>query len=59
MHHAGADPRWTLGGNPIEKPTRDFSVQVGSWQEVGDAIGVEAADDRLEPSSRWPVCAPA
>jgi hypothetical protein len=22
--------RWTLGGNAIEKPTRDFSVQVGS-----------------------------
>jgi uncharacterized OsmC-like protein len=41
--------RWTLGGNAVEKPTRDFSVQVGSWQEVGDAIGVEAADDRLEP----------
>ncbi len=33
----------------IEKPTRDFSVQIGSWQEVGDAIGVEAADDRIEP----------
>ena len=41
--------RWSLGGNPVVKPTRDFSVQVGSWQEVGDAIGVEAADDRLEP----------
>jgi uncharacterized OsmC-like protein len=41
--------RWSLGGNPIVKPTRDFSVQIGSWQEVGDAIGVEAADDRLEP----------
>jgi hypothetical protein len=41
--------RWTLGGNAMEKPTRDFSVQVGSWQEVGDAIGVVAADDRLEP----------
>jgi len=24
-------------------------VQLGSWQEVGDAVGVEAADDRLEP----------
>jgi uncharacterized OsmC-like protein len=41
--------RWSLGGNPVVKPTRDFSVQIGSWQEVGDAIGVEAADDRLEP----------
>jgi len=41
--------KWSLGGKTIEKPTRDFSVQVGSWQEVGDAIGVEAADDRIEP----------
>jgi OsmC-like protein len=41
--------RWSLGGAAIVKPTRDFSVQMGSWQEVGDAIGVEAADDRLEP----------
>jgi uncharacterized OsmC-like protein len=29
--------------------TRDFSVQLGSWKEVGDAIGVEGADDRIEP----------
>ena len=40
---------WSLGDQMIEKPTRDFSVQIGSWQEVGDAIGVEAADDRIEP----------
>ena len=40
---------WTLGGEMIVKPTRDFSVQLGSWQEVGDAIGVENADDRMEP----------
>jgi hypothetical protein len=40
---------WSLGGKKVEKPTRDFSVQLGSWQEVGDAIGVEGADDRIEP----------
>lgn len=40
---------WTLGGETIVKPTRDFSVQMGSWQEVGQALGVENADDRLEP----------
>lgn len=40
---------WTLGGQPVVKPTRDFSVQLGSWKEVGDAIGVEGADDRIEP----------
>src|SRR5437867_2848363 len=41
--------KWSLGGKSMEKPTRDFSVQLGSWQEVGDALGVEAADDRIEP----------
>ena len=41
--------KWSLGGQTIQKPTRDFSLQIGSWQEVGDAIGVEAADDRIEP----------
>jgi uncharacterized OsmC-like protein len=40
---------WSLGGQTIEKPARDFSVQLGSWQEVGDAIGVNGADDRIEP----------
>ena len=24
-------------------------MQLGSWQEVGDALGVEGADDRIEP----------
>jgi uncharacterized OsmC-like protein len=41
--------RWTLGGKPMVKPTRDFSVQIGSWQEVGEAVGVERASDRIEP----------
>lgn len=40
---------WTLGGKPVVKPTRDFSVQIGSWQEVGEAVGVERASDRIEP----------
>jgi uncharacterized OsmC-like protein len=40
---------WKLGTTSIKKPSRDFSVQLGSWQEVGDALGVEGADDRIEP----------
>jgi uncharacterized OsmC-like protein len=40
---------WSLGGQPMKKPTRDFSVQIGSWREVGDALGVIGADDRIEP----------
>jgi uncharacterized OsmC-like protein len=49
LGNLGKIGRWTLGGQAIEKPTRDFSVQIGSWKEVGDAIGVEGADDRIEP----------
>ena len=41
LGNLGKVGRWTLGGQAIEKPTRDFSVQLGSWKEVGDAIGVE------------------
>jgi uncharacterized OsmC-like protein len=40
---------WKLGTQSMSKPARDFSVQLGSWQEVGDALGVEGADDRIEP----------
>src|SRR3989442_6305512 len=49
LGNLGKVGKWPLGGKPIEKPTRDFSVQLGSWKEVGDAIGVEGADDRIEP----------
>lgn len=40
---------WKLGKQSMTKQARDFSVQLGSWQEVGDALGVEGADDRIEP----------
>src|SRR5438034_1600112 len=40
---------WKLGTNPMKRPSRDFSVQLGSWREVGDALGVEGAADRIEP----------
>lgn len=40
---------WKLGKQAMAKSSRDFSVQLGSWQEVGDALGVEGADDRIEP----------
>src|SRR5881409_3440080 len=49
LGHLGKVGRWSLGGQVMEKPTRDFSVQLGSWKEVGDALGVEGADDRIEP----------
>src|SRR5437870_11625210 len=38
---------WSLGGQLMEKPTRDFSVQVGSWREVGHALSLIGADERV------------
>src|SRR6266480_3478834 len=38
---------WTLGGQRMGKATRDFSLQIRSWREVGDALGVVGADDRI------------
>jgi uncharacterized OsmC-like protein len=49
LGNLGKVGRWSLGGQVMDKPTRDFSVQLGSWKEVGDALGVEGADDRIEP----------
>ncbi len=40
---------WSLGGKRIDKPTRDFSIQFGAWQEVEEAIGIAGAHDRIEP----------
>jgi len=49
LGNLGKIGRWSLGGQVMQKPTRDFSVQIGSWKEVGDALGVIGADDRIEP----------
>lgn len=49
LGNLGKVDQWTLGIQVMQKPTRDFSLQLGSWKEVGDAIGVEGADDRMEP----------
>ena len=38
LGNLGKVGRWTLGGQAIEKPTRDFSVQLGSWKEVGGGL---------------------
>jgi uncharacterized OsmC-like protein len=40
---------WTLGGQSIEKPSRDYSIQFGAWQEVEEALGMPGAHDRVEP----------
>lgn len=40
---------WEMAGERIEKPTRDFSIQFGAWKEVEEAMGVEGAQDRIEP----------
>ncbi len=40
---------WQLANERIDKPTRDFSIQFGAWKEVEEAMGVEGAQDRIEP----------
>ncbi len=40
---------WSLAEQPINKPTRDYSLQIGAWKEVEAAIGVDGAHDKLEP----------
>ena len=40
---------WKLADQPINKPSRDFSIQFGAWKEVEEALGIEGADDKLEP----------
>jgi uncharacterized OsmC-like protein len=40
---------WTLAGQRIDKPSRDYSIQFGAWKEVEDAIGIPGAQDRIEP----------
>ncbi len=40
---------WELGGERIDKPTRDYSIQFGAWKEVEEAIGIVGAHDRIEP----------
>jgi uncharacterized OsmC-like protein len=40
---------WKMGGQSIEKSSRDFSIQFGAWKEVEEAIGIPGAHDRIEP----------
>lgn len=49
LGNLGKVDRWSLGNQMMQNPTRDFSLQLGSWKEVGEAIGVAGADDRMEP----------
>lgn len=49
VENLGKIGRWTLAGQTIDKPTRDFSIQFGAWKEVEQEIGIEGAHDRIEP----------
>jgi hypothetical protein len=40
---------WSRAGLRIEKPTREFTIQFGAWQEIEGAMGVEGAHDRIGP----------
>jgi len=38
-----------LAGEEINKKSRDWSIQYGAWKEVEEEMGVEGAQDRIEP----------
>lgn len=40
---------YTLGGEEIARPTREYTIPYGAWREVLDAGGWVGATDRLEP----------
>lgn len=48
-HSNGKIGPWAMAGNMITKPAREYTLQFGAWKEVEEAIGVQGADDKLEP----------
>lgn len=40
---------WMMAEQTIDKPSRDYTIQFGAWKEVEQALGVEGADDKIEP----------
>lgn len=40
---------YTLGGEEIERETREYTISYGGWKEVLDAGGWVGATDRMEP----------
>ena len=48
LEHLGKVGPWSLAGKRIDKPGRDYSIQLGAWKEVEDSIGVPGATDRVE-----------
>ena len=46
MVHIGP---YDLGGQHIDRPTRQYTFPYGAWKEVEEAIGFEGPTDRVEP----------
>ena len=40
---------YVLGGETIDRDTREYTIPYGAWKEVQDAAGWVGATDRLEP----------
>ena len=40
---------YSLGGEPISRETREYTIPYGGWKEVLDAGGWVGATDRMEP----------
>lgn len=48
-HSLGKIDSYRLGGESIERDTRQYTIPFGGWKEVLDAGGWVGATDRLEP----------
>ncbi len=40
---------YELGGQKIDRLTRQYTVSYGAWKEVEAAVGIEGPTDRMEP----------
>ncbi|MEM4781826.1 MAG: OsmC family protein [Halalkalicoccus sp.] len=48
-HSLATMDAYTLGGEEIERETREYTISYGGWKEVLDAGGWVGATDRMEP----------
>lgn len=49
VHSLAKVDSYTLGGDTIERDTREYTIPYGAWKEVLDTAGWVGPTDRLEP----------
>lgn len=49
FHSLAKVDEYTLGGEEIERETREYTLPLGAWKEMEDASGFVDPTDRMEP----------